>query len=148
MGFGVQANRARRGGWGRERFVTYRPSPTLSDFNRLGPALGVGEAEVCYKQTQPDFSPTASLASPFPHPSKPPSQTKRLTKLIYMICEKSNFFKIYKFDFFCFKFKQTIVWAVPSIGPPSVNPLQNRENSSTCEHHFVMYVIEFLTSQI
>ncbi len=66
------------------RILTW-PSPALPDFDRPGLAWGVGEGEVCYRQTRPDFSPAASLASPFLHPPKPPSQTQRLTKLIYMI---------------------------------------------------------------
>jgi hypothetical protein len=82
-GPGIQANRARRGGWRRERSVTDRPGPALPDFDRPGPAWGGGGGEVCYRQTRPDFSPAALPASPFPHPPKPPSQTKRLIELIY-----------------------------------------------------------------
>ncbi len=78
-GLGVQADRARRGQWGRERSVIDRPGSALPDFDRLGPAWGVGEGEVC------DFSPAASPAFPFPHPPKPPSQTQRLTELIYKL---------------------------------------------------------------
>jgi hypothetical protein len=101
---GIQVDRARREGWGRERSVTDRPGPALPDFNLTRPGTpefqpdparhsristdrarhgGVGEGEVCYRQTRPDFSPATSPASPFPHPSKPPSQTQRLTELIY-----------------------------------------------------------------
>jgi len=59
------------------------PGPALSDFDWPGPTWGVGEGEVCYKQTRLDFSPVASPTSPFPHPPKAPSQTQRLTELIY-----------------------------------------------------------------
>jgi hypothetical protein len=60
-GPGVQVDRARRGGWGRERSITNRPGLALPDFDRPGPTWGVGEGEVCYRQTQPDtpgFRPT------------------------------------------------------------------------------------------
>jgi hypothetical protein len=49
-GPGIQADRAWRGGWGKERSVTDRPGP---DFDRPGPTWGVGEGEVCYRQTRP-----------------------------------------------------------------------------------------------
>ncbi len=58
---GVQADRARRGGWGRERSIIDRPGPALPDFDRPGSVWGVGEGEVCYRQTRPDipgFRPT------------------------------------------------------------------------------------------
>jgi hypothetical protein len=58
-GPGVQADRARRGGWGRERYVTDKPGPALPDFDltwpgtpgfRLTrPGMGVGEGEVYYR---------------------------------------------------------------------------------------------------
>jgi hypothetical protein len=79
----ISTDWARRGGWGKERSVTDRPGLALPDFNRPGPTWGVGEGEVCYRRTRPDFSLAASPASPFPHPPKPSSQTQRLTKLIY-----------------------------------------------------------------
>jgi hypothetical protein len=50
-GPGVQADRARRGEWGRERSITDKPGPALPDFDRPGLAWGVGEGEVCYTQT-------------------------------------------------------------------------------------------------
>jgi hypothetical protein len=68
MGPGVQADQARRGGWGRKRSITDRPGPALPDFDQPSPAWGVGEGEVCYRQTPPDFLPAASPTSPFPHP--------------------------------------------------------------------------------
>jgi hypothetical protein len=65
-GPGIQADRAWHGGWGRERSVTDRPGPALPDFDRPGPAWGVGEGEVCYKQTRPGtprFRPDPALHS-------------------------------------------------------------------------------------
>jgi len=49
----VQADRARRGGWGRERSITDKPGPALLNFDRPGPTWGVGEGEICYRQTWP-----------------------------------------------------------------------------------------------
>jgi len=46
-------NKAWCGGWGRERSVTDRPSPAFPDFDRPGPAWGVREGEVRYRQTRP-----------------------------------------------------------------------------------------------
>jgi hypothetical protein len=60
-GLDVQADQARHGGWGKERSITDRPGPALSDLDRPGPAWGVGEGEVCYRQTWPStpgFRPT------------------------------------------------------------------------------------------
>jgi hypothetical protein len=90
MGPGVQADRAQRGGWGRERFVTDRLGPTLPDFDRSSPAWGGGEGEVCYRQTRPDFSPAASPASPFPHPPKPSSQTQRPPRRLLRAASRSS----------------------------------------------------------
>jgi hypothetical protein len=59
------------------------PGPALPDFDWPGPCWGVGVGELYYRQTRPNFSHVASPASPFPHPPKPPSQTQRLTELIY-----------------------------------------------------------------
>jgi hypothetical protein len=84
-GPGVQADRARRGGWGRERSITERPGPALPDFDLTGPALpdfdrpgptwGMGEGEVYYRQTRPDFS----LACYFTGLSLPPPPKTSVT---------------------------------------------------------------------
>jgi len=38
------------------------------EFQSIGSDMGVGKGKVCYGQTWPDFSPVASLTSPFPTP--------------------------------------------------------------------------------
>ncbi len=39
IGPDVQADQARRGGWGRERSVIDRPGPALPDFDLMGPGV-------------------------------------------------------------------------------------------------------------
>jgi hypothetical protein len=58
-GPGIQADRARRGGWGRERSVTDRLGLALPDFDWSGPVWGVGKgvhSDGARRSGQPDLA--------------------------------------------------------------------------------------------
>jgi hypothetical protein len=88
-GPGVQADQARHGGWGRERSVTNKPGP---DFDRLGPAWGVGEGEVSYRQTRPETPRFRPDRNEVPSPRTDIHRVVMHWKLSALQCRISNLF--------------------------------------------------------